>query len=355
VPDCDALKARYPDARVCELDGRLGEGEPNDDPLPTVTAADLEGCEILDGVLHVVDAQDSSLSALAGLKGVCGTLFISDDADLTSVGGLSDLTHVVGAFTLQGLDGLTNLSGLSRLEEVGELDLTDLPAEDLASLGSLARVSRLRLALLERVTSLQGLGALEGVDALMLSELASLTSLTGLDTLHTIHRSVSIDACAQLTSLASLDGVMTQGMHLAFSKLPEVTTLPALVLEPMDPAATATGSVHDVWLADLPRVTSWAMPTLAGQIGALSIERTGFVALDMVPSSWSISWQLMLSENPYLEDVSALDGLERADHVLIHGNPRLDNCALEAQLASVAPDAETMSVFDNGGEGACSP
>jgi hypothetical protein len=342
VPDCDALRATYPDANVCTIEARVGT--PSYDAfqeLIPVYPEDLEDCGIIEGSLMIFEGMDPQLSYLSGVRGICGDLRFDWAEDVEGLSGLSNLTHVLGRLEISAMWDLTSLQGLESLEEVGELHVANVGVSSLAPLRHLKRTQQLWLAFID-ITSLEGLHALEEVGMVHIFNVDGLTTLGGAEALTRV-RTVSVDSLPALTSLAGVWRGAPEFVWL--DDLPLVTSVP-----PWPASQTAPVRLS---IVDVPQLSAWPSSRLDDRVEHLELRRTGFGGLEMVGEGpWSVE-HLELAENPALSDVEALSALTAASSVSIYGNPLLDNCDIEAVFSPM--ELEELVVHTNGAAGACAP
>src|SRR5690606_13783551 len=150
----------------------------------------------LDGLSYITDivgnltiefTQLTDLDDLPALQSIGGSLTIKDNASLTNINALSDITGV-GGLTIQGNASLTNINGLSGLAGTVEFILIDDNASlttinDLSGLtGTESFVNIQQNPLLENLDGLSNLTSIGGQadSQILISENAILNDILGL-------------------------------------------------------------------------------------------------------------------------------------------------------------------------------
>jgi len=155
---------------------------------------------------------------------------------LVSLDGLQNLTRVGGAVTIDVNEKLKTLHGLGQVEEIGTLELSGNPV--LTSLSGLSGLSHLGgggAVVPDRAFSLWenpvltelGLSALRTVDGDIEIFGGALESLAGLDNLSTVGGRFMIDGALALKSLDGLDKLASAD-RISVSGCPKLVSLRAL-------------------------------------------------------------------------------------------------------------------------------
>jgi hypothetical protein len=344
---CEDAVALYPDATFCEVYGWLGPSVPPGAETYALDPADVAGCGIIAGELHVAGLTTEHLDELSSVKAVCGDLEIAG-ASVTDLAGLSNLTHVIGELRLVDLADLRSLHGLEQLREAHQLELEVLPVADLEGLSGLTRAGSLKAFSLPALASLQGLSSLEELGSLWLFDLPSLTSLQGLDALLMLHFQLNISDCAELTTLEALDGVRSRVGNLELQRLPSLVRTPALELANV--YVTLRSTIY-LSVIDVPQLSTWAIPPLPNAISSVWVERTGLGSLPLFAPEAAVG-RLTIAENPALTDLDTVASLSGVGEVVVTDNAQLDNCDVEALFSGMG--TAELTVADNGGQAGCS-
>ena len=124
------------------------------------------GCFTVPGNLRISGTDITNLNSLSSLTSVGVSLFIRDNAALTSVSSLSGLRQVGGALQIITNNALPSLNGLQSLTSVGvDLDIQSNAAlTSVSSLSGLRQVGHtLQISLNNALPSLNGLQSLTSV------------------------------------------------------------------------------------------------------------------------------------------------------------------------------------------------
>jgi hypothetical protein len=234
-----------------ETPPRCGGGKTLDGPVVIAAAADwdrLAGVACIDGDLVIAGIDDGELHSLAPLQRVTGNVAIAGDPYLTTLSALAGVTTIGGTLLVQGDDELADLDGAGTIAQLAELDVIDNA----------------------HLPDLQGLEPLGCATALRVSDDPELASLTGLDD----HRCIGALSLARLPALASVEALdrLTDAEALDLDDVP----VPARCF----PALTA--------VAGQLRIADEAMPTLElpalRSVGSLDLE--GNALLQVVDAPW---------------------------------------------------------------------
>ncbi len=148
---------------------------------------DYPGCTIFPDNVTIGGPDITDLSPLQNLTSIGGLLQISNNSALTSLSGLENLTSIGGYLYIGFNSALTSLSGL----------------ENLTSIGGFLEISNN-----SALTSLSGLENLTSIGGyLYIGFNSTLTSLSGLENLTSIGGDLSIGYNSALTSLSGLENI----------------------------------------------------------------------------------------------------------------------------------------------------
>ena len=199
-------------------------------------------------------SENATLTSLTGLDNVTsigGVLFISENPALTSLTGLDNVTSIGGNLWIRENAVLTSLTGLDNLITIwGNLFIED--TEALTSLTGLDNVTSVGNLLIWNNASLISLAGLESITFIE-ADIAignsyyggnpSLTSLTGLDNLTSIGGDFYIERNAALTNLTGLDNLTSIGGGFCIYNNAALTSLTGL--DSID-----AGSIDDLYICD---------------------------------------------------------------------------------------------------------
>jgi hypothetical protein len=239
----------------------------------------LEGCEVIDGDLYVVPFAGADLRPLHALTSVEGTLAFAE-APGTVLG-----SEVARIQALNEAGWLTSLEGLESLESVGALQLHGLST-------GLAPLANLRV-----VTE----GWLEIVRCNDLRDLDGLQNVAGIDTLTLV--------CESLESMT--------GIQLP----PSMTSL----------------------YIDAASLTDLGSFAVEGVESDMAIMNTRLQNLDALSGLRYVGGGLVLQNNPALDDMSGLDGLEVLGTLIIRDNASIEVMPPFTALSRI----EGLMVYDN--------
>ena len=150
--------------------------------------------------LWVEGTDISNLAGLSELTGIGSSLYIQNNANLTSIDGFSSLTSVARNLWIQNNTRLTNLDGLSSLTSVGEL-LAIFENTALTNINGLSAVTSVGGSLVIRDNAL-----LSNVDGL-----SALTSVAGSEMAG--QRFLHIENNPELTNLNGLSSLTSAGVR----------------------------------------------------------------------------------------------------------------------------------------------
>lgn len=281
------------DPFAADTDGG-GEGDGDEiargaDPLDPTDDA----CVVTVWYGDVYATTDADLAPLRCIEEITGALTIS--GDVTTLTGLSALTHIGDSLDIIGATTLTSLAGLDHLMDVGyQVNIRHNPG----------------------LTTLTGLGALATIaDDMHIVGNDGLITLSGLDAL-TIARAIDLWDNAGLTSLEGLGALTSVSVFFIVSDNPSLTSLHGA------DALTAVGENLIVYNNDM-------LVSLAGLDAVAWVGRDVEVAenealnsLAALEALQSVSGDLRLYNNPSLcpFEVTALDARLAADCVECDGN-----------------------------------
>ena len=326
-----------------------------DSYLDSQAEVDAFDCTVLADDLYIDDAGITNLAGLSELTFVGGDLEIDDNANLTSLVGLNNLQSVGGYLEIYDNASLTSLAGLNNLQSVG--DYVEIDGND-------------------NLTSLVGLEGLLSIgDYLEIDDNDNLTSLVGLNNLQSVGSYLEIYRNDNLTSLVGLESLQSAGDYLDIDGNDGLTSLSGLEsLQSIDEidisrnnSLTSLSGLEDLRSIDHLTVRENAgMTSLAGLNALLNVRiltvqnnaaLTSLAGLEDLQSSTSINVRsnanltslagldsqsiggLTVQENAGLTSLSALDNLQSVGGNLIIGaNNQLTSLAGLENLQSVAGD-----------------
>jgi len=342
VPDCDTLKALYPDAHVCQRSFVVGtESLSRFDSLQPAEISDYAGCEIIQGDVGFSNTTLSDFDFLSDLLGVCGSFMAYGNDVLTDVDGLSRLSYVTDSLWIwnsavladvDGLEGLKEVAGGVYIEQNSALDNVD-------GLSSLTRTSTVNLCLNYSLTSIDGLSSLREVDSVYLAYSEELTSLDVLSGLDFIRHTLLLQNMAGLSALPDFQDIYLGGLWVldspitSFQGLSDVSFAPNFTLNlenvtaltSLDGLEGLEGSAYAIWLTECSDIEN--VDALAGLTQAHDI---------------------MLRHNPELSAIGGLDGLTEVNNVEVVSNPQLDQCDVMAWTDNTDVQGE-INIHSNGG------
>ena len=260
------------------------------------------------------------LENLAGIGGVStlGSLVVEENAGLTSLDGLEQLTTIEGAASISGNLLLERLDGLDRLESIGGdfIVVRNWELVDISGLGALESVGgRFTLDRNVALESLDGLDALVTVPgALALLGNAALADIGGLSALETVG-GLTVRGSPLLTSL---DGFPAFGTldHLRLEGLALLADLSAL--------ESVTNVRGDLAIVDCPAITSLAtFAALDDLAGELTIQGTGVTSLAGLDALQGTVRGVHIVDNVDLTTLSGLGPITTVGDVTIESNDLL--------------------------------
>lgn len=354
--DGDAGGAREPDWEGDGPDGASATiGAGTEGPLPGERECDA----------RVPLYNQASLDALEGCSVIVGNLSVAfAEADLRP---LHALTRVTGTLLLtapgesgQGI-GIDSLEGLEQLESVHQLFIDGVSAPTLGPLRGLRTVGRVveqgyveGELILSRMVNLRNLDGLQNLAldrvVLDLSDNANLETLQPLVFPPAMLGRLLVRSNPKLASLGDFGGVESlEYLHVQGSALTDLDDLVslrrALVLQvndnPLLRDAQGLASVqwtHFFLFAQHPEVT--VLPDFGGmvQAGFVSISQNAqlralpsFPLLTQLSGDWS--GELILEDNPSLEEIDGFAALESADVIRVQRNESLTRMDLPSLQA----------------------
>ncbi|MEM1319261.1 MAG: T9SS type A sorting domain-containing protein [Bacteroidota bacterium] len=273
-----------------------------------------------------------------GITKVAGRLTLQEQRSgaITNLQGLNQL-ETMGYFTVEGLDSLKDFTGLEQLTTV-EFEMRVEDNDALSSLlglnllteiaGGLVIKSDSNLVSLEGLEGLQGIGnkielqhnpRLKSLAGFVNLESAfgsfqiidndSLESLAGLELLSYVGTDLSITGNARLNSLAGLRQLKTVRQTLSITFLPLLTSLEGLSsLERVN---------EELYITHCPLLTDMtALEQSPLRIGSLTISANDSLRhLPRLHHTRTLR-NLIITENPVLQDLSGLDSLQTISSLL---------------------------------------
>ena len=354
----------------------------------TDTVTDTFTCDELEvhaGDLMIGDS--TSPDDVRCVERVMGSVHVENTSDWTDLRWLNRLRQVDADVRISGNAALVSLAGLSNLESVGgSVVLEENPV--LVDIRALAGVRELRWFAILDNASLTDLKSLQGDVhfrseenrnlGLVIAQNQSLASPEGLGAVDTI----TADDSLLITVLSNDELVDLQGLG-PFGDIGQVVDLhvtdnPKL----QDFGGSSFGSLREVWIEDLPSLTSLAgiddeavvvlrlgrldsLTSLEGlenvrEVGQLDIGPCGYgnarltslAGLDNLSTFDSMS----IVDNPALADISALGNVaEGFAWLWIVRNENLPQSDAEAFAAQLDPDPVEIELCGNGGGPPCDP
>ena len=343
----------------CEAGGCLLDSNPCDGSFTVAVATDLDvlvGCTSVSGDLMIHAAELTTLTALqslvtiggnltitgsdaltdlAGLDGllsVAGDVSIGDsdagNANLTSLGGLEQLSFVGGTIRIANNPVLQRLDGFALAEHQGSLLVYDNPT--LLGLEALASLTCLGMFTLNDspVANLDGLENLEQLGGLRLSFLPELANIDSLERLQWIPGVVELYSLDALTNAGGLGNLVGVG-SLFLDECP--------LLQSYADFSSLTVVREDLWcyfgsfagLSNLRAVGGKLRLEANGSVGGLdSIEMVGYLSLngdiDLSGLTPGILFgEMSISYNSTIEDLSALENVWVAEGLYLTANINL--------------------------------
>lgn len=265
--------------------------------------AELEGCEEIDGDLHVNIFPGADLSPLASLRVVDGLLELGAYPEFPAEGvETSEMEALLAEVNEIAADGyLSSLAGLENLERATSLQFYYLTAPDLSSLQALRELSGHEGSLPvgfvglqnSQVRSLHGLEKLENVRELVTAYNPELESLGGI-TLGANVVNINLVGSPKLASIAELANV-------------EIAN---------------TVYLDDIGITDVD-----ALSTLYYAEYGISVSNNRHL-LNIDGLSGARTSSLFINRNAVLSSIPALSNLEYLEYVMIVDNPQLETIEL---------------------------
>jgi hypothetical protein len=259
------------------------------------------GCSEIRYVLELTDIADlTNVDSLYQLTRV-GTLIISNNPQLQSLHGFSNLVELQNLFVNDN-DVLRDLEGLGSLHTVtDQININaHLNMQSLHGLEGLRSVNTLRLSYLT-MPDLEPLSGLDSISGFFAIAYSNLGSLHGLENLVSIGRAFTIVGVPTLTSLDGLSSLN----HAGSIDLQDNASLADVAM----PALQSTGMIrianNDALtnISGLPSLTSVANLEITGNATLASLE--GFSNV----TTMSGESGLVLNDNPQLASLEGLGGI----------------------------------------------
>jgi len=303
----DNFQTNYPNCT--EIDGNLiirGDNITNLDSLNVLTS--IEGDLDIGGCFQFLSGNPSltSLSGLANLKNVGGSLLICQNHILNSLDGLDNITQVEGRLYIYHNSNLINISALGNLTDLG---------------GSLMVESN--QALLD-LTGLEGLENIDGTLEVWFNN--SLVDLTGLDNISSIGGNLEIEGNEILNSLEGLESLSYVAGNVII------------------------GCIYG-WLHPNPSIKSLSgldnLSTIGGSLWInLNVNLLNLIGLENLTN---IGESITIENNPVLADLTGLENIEPGsiNGLYISHNDLLSGCAVQSICDYLVSPNGTISIFDN--------
>lgn len=280
-----------------------------------------------------------------GCNTILGNLIIRG-TNISSLGGLSQLTDIEGYLQIDNNPILSNLNGLQNLNAVGNwLDITNnTTLFNLSGLGGLDSCGSLSIYSNPSLTSLTGLNDLQLIDGdLIIYSNEDLDNLDGLDNLQAVHGSVNLienDLLSDISgfqSLTEINGCLNvhwNPMLISLSGLENLETACCLNffanhtlsnLDGLSGLATLTGDLKIEWNNSLQHLSG--LSNLTSMDGILKINGNS-----------------LLTSLQGLENI----GISGIDDLIITNNVLLVTCEVLAVCDYLDTDTNTATIYRNG-------
>ncbi|MCB0745209.1 MAG: T9SS type A sorting domain-containing protein, partial [Ignavibacteriae bacterium] len=210
----------------------------------------------------------ASIASLGGLTSLGGTITVRDNPVLTSLIGLENLsTPPGGAITIYNNSNLTDISAINYGNLNGTLEITLNPS--LTSLGTLTSITsitgKIKISDNNALTEISGLSGLTSVDGnIEILNNGALTDISGLSGLTSATGGLFVRNNSLLANLSGLDNLTSLGGALDVQNntaLRDLCGLNALVASTNYTSYTVTGNGYNPLESDFP--TNCSDPSLS--------------------------------------------------------------------------------------------
>lgn len=275
---------------------------------------------------------DATSSSTAGGNELCekfivhqGDLIITDDTDLD---GLTCIIEVTGKLRIEGTEALSSFPQLGNLKVVGdEVLIGDNAAlTDVNGLDNLTNVmgagSQLTLYQNPALVDISGLHSLKVVDAILIMDCDALTSLNGIQgaIVGTKQKAwwlalIDLDALENLDSLGALEEFSSTLKIRGCQKLTDISML-EFVLDPQ-------GSFQ-LEVADNPALVDLAgLEAIAHASEVQIVNNDTLKDLSGLDGLEETTASFLIQNNESLQDLQGLAKLEQVYYLAVHDNPKL--------------------------------
>ncbi len=315
------------------------------------------GCPTIPGTLLISGADITDLSPLANVQRITDDdLIIQNNPQLTSLTGLGSLTAVArGNVRIQGNPELTSLTGLEKLSRIVRtlFIINNAKITSLAALSSVSSIGTgVEIAGNPELTSLTGLGRLGEIrnGDLFIRNNPKLINLVGLNNLSVIGGRLLISDNRDLTSLTGLTnlseiGNVESNAGMFITRNPSLTSIAAL-----GRVSVIGGEVVIEGNGELTSLNGLERLTRIGDRGDYNLEinnNARLASLAGLGSLVSVRRDVVIRGNSALTSLSGLETLTSiGGRLTIVNNAQLSTCAIASVcrfIATPPPGGITIS------------
>ncbi|MAT90569.1 MAG: hypothetical protein CMC35_07740 [Flavobacteriaceae bacterium] len=173
--------------------------------------------EVFDGSIELSSQIEVDQFGANNYTGITGSLYISNNTDITSISSLASIEFVGEFLSISGNVQLSTLEGLNNLETIGgAFFLINNPLlENFQGMNSLRTIhSTLEVIDNESLENFNGLESLQSTKGLHISQNQKLQNFTGLGELSHVDGILTIDSNPTLISLTGFENVITISQSL---------------------------------------------------------------------------------------------------------------------------------------------
>jgi uncharacterized repeat protein (TIGR01451 family) len=310
---------------------------------------DYPDCTTIEGDITIAFSTVSNLNGLQGIKVIQGGLNIYGNIWLSNLDGLQNLDSLGGFLALNSNQQLYNISGLNKLKAIGG-GLSIVANESLQSLDGLQNITAIGedfvLEWQGFITDFSPLSNITSIGGnVKLNYLSGLTNLDHFSNLHSVGGGFTFRNNYLLANLNSLHQLDSIGGDFVLYYCPAITDLTGLdnvnfirgdlILEHCDNLQTLTGlnnldSIGGSFrLLELPALTNLAALQNFHQLGQNFECRANSLLPNLQGlenlTAMSTDYELILTQNASLSDLSGLENLQSLGFLTVAENPLLSD------------------------------
>ncbi len=284
---------------------------------------DYPGCKIIAGPVGINGATVNNLDGLIGLESIGGNLWIHD-TNLKNLHGLDSLKLVGGHFTFDKNPKLESFEGLGNLHRIG------------FGLGISGNSQ-------PKIKNFQGFEKLERVDGYIQISYGNFESLHGLENLRFVGQNLQVSG-TQIQDLTGLEKLDSVGIHLALGSMKRLKSLSGVKnLRYTSPNISGCDSLKNLK----------GLEALESGYAIYLYENQQLESLDGLENFKEFSFptypwgSLHLTDNPKLNDLSALDHPLKINNLFLKNNPELAICNVQSICEHLTAPGDSTFILGN--------